>query len=382
MTRNADRQNYIDWIRVLAFLLLIIFHASMPFVPYGWEVKNAKTSQALLNLIWWFHQWRLPLLFFISGVGIYFSLKRRSVPLFLWERVIRLFIPLLFAMFFTIPAQVWVEFTQEGRIHESYLDFYPSVWKMIPYPDGTLTWSHMWFVVYLFTFILLLTPVFFLFKIPWFARLKEKSAAVLSQPIAMAGLALPLLAIYHGLYLDWPEQGSLFDDWFVFTFSITLLLYGFILGGSSTFWTNCEKYRRYWLGTAVVCICLLYAFFWWPVNLPKTYGLQYSAYATLNSIEIWMLLLAICGYAKKYLNYSSPALSYLNKAVYPFYILHQTVIVVLGYQVVQLNLPILPKLILLTLLSAITIFLLYHFIINRTRVTKFLFGVKDQVPKD
>jgi glucans biosynthesis protein C len=382
MTRNADRQNYIDWIRVLAFLLLIIFHASMPFVPYGWEVKNAETSQALLNLIWWFHQWRLPLLFFISGVGIYFSLKRRSVPLFLWERVIRLFIPLLFAMFFTIPAQVWVEFTQEGRIHESYLDFYPSVWKMIPYPDGTLTWSHMWFVVYLFTFILLLTPVFFLFKIPWFARLKEKSAAMLSQPIAMAALTLPLLAIYHGLYLEWPEQGSLFDDWFVFTFSITLLLYGFILGGSSTFWTNCEKYRRYWLGTAVLCIILLYAFFWWPVNLPKTYGLRYSAYATLNSIEIWMLLLAICGYAKKHLNYSSPALSYLNKAVYPFYILHQTVIVVLGYQVVQLNLPILPKLILLTLLSAVTIFSLYHFIINRTRVTKFLFGVKDQVPKD
>ncbi|MBZ5857427.1 acyltransferase family protein [Flavihumibacter profundi] len=377
MVTQRDRQHYIDWIRVLAFILLIIFHSSMPFVPYGWEVKNAQTSQALMNLIWWFHQWRLPLLFFISGVGVYFSLQRRPVPVFLWERVKRLFIPLVFAMLFTIPLQVWVEYTQKGRIHESYIDFYPSVWKFIPYPDGSLTWSHMWFVVYLFTFILILTPIFFLFKIKLLANFKEKITGLLASPVGTVLMVIPLMYIYYTLFLAWPEQGSLFDDWFVFIFSITLLLYGYFLGGSLSFWSNCEKYRKPYLLVAVITVASLYAMYWWPLQIPKEYGPKYTSYALLNCLEIWMVILAISGYAKKYLNFSSPVLTYLNRAVYPFYILHQTVIVVIGYQVVQWSLPLLVKLIVLTILSAITIFSIYHFIIRRTRLTRFLYGVKD-----
>jgi len=102
----TERQHYIDWVRVFAFFLLIFFHCAMPFVTFSWEVKNAETSVALSRFIWWLHQWRLPLLFFISGVGIHFSLRRRSVLAFAGERFVRLFIPLLFAMFFTIPLQV------------------------------------------------------------------------------------------------------------------------------------------------------------------------------------------------------------------------------------------------------------------------------------
>ncbi|ULQ51804.1 acyltransferase family protein [Flavihumibacter fluvii] len=376
MHDSANRRHYIDWIRVLAFMLLIIFHSSMPFVPYGWEVKNGDTSQALLNVIWWFHQWRLPLLFFISGVGIYFSLQRRSIWRFLWERVNRLLIPLLFAMFFIIPAQVWVEYTQKGRIHESYPDFYPTVWKLVPYPDGTLTWSHMWFVVYLFVFILLLSPLFALFKIKYLATVKEKLATLLSHPVGLVLLVIPLVMIYNALFLAWPEQGSLLDDWFVFIFSITLLLYGYFLGGAADFWDNCEKYRRSFLAAAVLAVVLLYTFFWWPIQIPKQAGQPFSAYMVLNCLEIWMVILSICGYAKKFLNFSSPALTYLNKAVYPFYIIHQTLIVVIGYWIVKLDLPIFPKWILLTVLSAAAIFSTYHFIIKRTRLTKYLFGVK------
>ncbi len=105
----SERQYYIDWVRVLAFFLLIFFHCAMPLVIFNWEIKNHVTSTGLSRLIWWLHQWRLPLLFFISGAGIHYSLKRRSVLLFAGERFVRLFIPLLFAMFFTIPLQVYFE---------------------------------------------------------------------------------------------------------------------------------------------------------------------------------------------------------------------------------------------------------------------------------
>jgi len=122
-----ERKYFIDWVRVLAFLLLIFFHCAMPFVKFGWEIKNSEQSMGLSRLIWWLHQWRLPLLFFISGVGTHFSLRKRSVLAFEGERVVRLFIPLLFAMFFTIPFQVYFEWLQLGKISPGYRNFYPKV---------------------------------------------------------------------------------------------------------------------------------------------------------------------------------------------------------------------------------------------------------------
>ena len=127
MQLSAERNHYVDWVRVMAFFLLIFFHCAMPFVTFGWEVKNAETSVGLSRLIYWLHQWRIPLLFFISGVGIHFSLQSRSVTAFAGERIVRLFIPLLFAMFFIIPSQVYVERLQQGQFKGSYAEFYPTV---------------------------------------------------------------------------------------------------------------------------------------------------------------------------------------------------------------------------------------------------------------
>lgn len=201
MNQLTERKYYVDWIRVLAFMLLIFFHCAMPFVSFNWEIKNQATSAGLTRLIFWLHQWRLPLLFFISGVGIHFSLGKRSVISFAGERVVRLFIPLLFAMFFTIPLQVYFEKLQQGKITGSYANFYPTVWNFIPYPEGSLSWSHMWFVVYLFVFCLLLLPVFALFKIEALRKLKEKLGSILSHPLLLFLLAVPLAVYYFKFFI-------------------------------------------------------------------------------------------------------------------------------------------------------------------------------------
>ncbi|HSF44975.1 MAG TPA: acyltransferase, partial [Chitinophagaceae bacterium] len=305
-----------------------------------------------------------------------FSLRNRSIGGFLKERTLRLLIPLLFAMFFTIPLQVWVEYSQKGRINMDYLSFYPTVWDFIPYPEGTLTWSHMWFVVYLFCFILLLSPLFALFKLRWLNHAREKVSAFLSHPLATIALVIPLMIIYYYLYLPYPIQGSLLDDWFLFSFSITFLLYGFFLGSSESFWQNCARYRNHYLVVAAIAVIILFAMYWWPLNVPKENNELFRIYVVLNCCEIWASLLAICGYAKKYLSNGSNALSYLNKAVYPYYIIHQTVIVFLGYYIVNWNMHLLLKFFILTVLSLLLIFSIYHFIIRKTRLTGFLFGVK------
>lgn len=380
-TINNERKYFIDWVRVLAFFLLIIFHCAMPFVIFGWEIKNDVQSPGLSRFIWWLHQWRIPLLFFVSGVGINFSLAKRPLLHFAGERVVRLFIPLLFAMFFTIPAQVYFEWLQQGKISMPYAAFYPTVWDMVPYPDGSLTWSHMWFVVYLFVYCMLLLPVFGLFKINRLARSRTWLAEKLAHPVAAALLFLPLATYYFTLYLEYPEQQSLLDDWFLFVFCLTLLLYGYLLSASDRFWNTCARHRFWFLGIAGVCVLVLYMNYWWQLDFPKEQDARLYAYGILNSIHVWFLIMAILGFAKKYLNFSNRFLEYTNKAVYPFYILHQTLIVAAGYYIVQWPLPVMVKFLLLVIICFAILPLIYHWLIRPFMLTRILFGLKPKEQK-
>jgi glucans biosynthesis protein C len=376
MEAISQRQHYIDWIRVIAFMILIFFHCSMPFVSFGWEIKNTEHSLFLDRLIIWLHQWRLPLLFFVSGVGVNYSLKSRSVGGFFAERIVRLFIPLLFAMFFLTPVQVFYEWLQEGKITMSYWDFYPSVFEMVPYPEGTLTWSHMWFVVYLFVFTILLLPVFAVFKIKAVQQLKTKVHSLFKVPIVHLLLIAPFVYYYYVLYLRWPEQGSLLDDWFVFNSSITFYFLGFFLGDVPTFWETCERYRKLFLVIAVTCVLILYIKFYWAVELPKQQDLDLYIYGLVDALQIWTIILSAIGFARKYLNFSNRYLTYLTSAVYPFYILHQTIIVATGYYVTQWSLPIGVKLVILICLCFSLILGIYHFLIRPFIVPRVLFGLK------
>jgi len=377
--QSSERQYYIDWIRVLAFFILIFFHCAMPFVGfYHWEVRNAESSIWIDRLIIWLHQWRIPLLFFISGTGIYFSLRKRSVIKFAGERVVRLFIPLLFAMFFTIPLQVYFEKLQKGKISGSYIDFYPTVWEMVPYPQGTLSWSHMWYVVYLFVFSMLLLPLFGLFKIKTLQKVKEGISEFLSRPYILPFLFVPLMMEYFYLYIDYPEQASLLDDWMLFLFSLSMLLYGYFMGSTKRFWETCEKYRHLFLFIALLCVITLFFGYWWSIDFPKQQDQRLYIYGFLNALNIWTFILALCGYAKKHLNFTNAFLQNANKAVYPFYIIHQTVIVAVGYYVVQLRLPISIKLPLLVVISLPLILGIYHFLIRPFAITRVLFGMKGE----
>lgn len=375
-TNQLPREYYIDWIRVLAFMILIFFHCSMPFVSFGWEIKNTEHSLFLDRLIIWLHQWRLPLLFFISGVGVSFSLRKRSVLSFFGERVVRLFIPLLFAMFFTTPLQVYFERLQKGQIDQSYWSFYPSVWELVPYPNGTLTWSHLWFVVYLFVFTILLLPVFALFKIQVIQQWKQKTDFIFRYPLANLLFAIPFILYYFEFYIRWPEQGSLLDDWFVFNSSITFYFVGFLLADLPSFWQTCEKYRKFFLLVSVVCIIVLFWKYYWTVQLPKQQDASLYVYGFFDGLHIWAIILTIVGFAKHHLNFSNKWLAYLTPAVYPFYILHQTVIVATGYYIVQWQVPIIIKLLVLIVVCFVLIISLYHLLIRRFILTRILYGLK------
>jgi hypothetical protein len=278
MPEHKIRYHYIDWMRIIAFSVLIFLHSMVPFTSIPWEIKNNEGSYALTTLTGWLHQWRLPLLFFVSGMGIQFSMESRSLLSFYGERFRRLFIPLLFAMFFTIPLQPYYEFLQEGKIKKGYFDFYSRVWNLEIYPNGPLTWSHMWFVVYLIAFILLLLPLFGIFKIKALATFKRNFSEILGHPLSMVLMVLPLMAIFYRLYIEFPENASLTEDWFAFSFFICFLVYGYFVGSSKSFWANAEKYRWIAGGIALAAMVVLFVKYWKPLAAFETADQDFLIY--------------------------------------------------------------------------------------------------------
>ena len=63
---NNQRLYYIDWLRVLAFGLLFLFHTIRFFDFFPWHVKNADQSILASIIVGFTHSWRMHLIFFIS----------------------------------------------------------------------------------------------------------------------------------------------------------------------------------------------------------------------------------------------------------------------------------------------------------------------------
>ena len=99
LTARSGREFGLDWLRVFAFTVLIVYHSGMPFVRWGWHIENSDKSTLLEYVMLFANRWRLPLLFFISGAGVAFSLRRRGWGEFAGERLRRLLLPVAFAMF-------------------------------------------------------------------------------------------------------------------------------------------------------------------------------------------------------------------------------------------------------------------------------------------
>ena len=133
----TSRYEFLDWLRVLAILLLLFFHTGMLFVGWGWHITNAETIPALQWPMDIAHRLRMPLLFVIAGAGMWFALRRRYLGAFLGERTLRLFVPLVVGMFLIVPPQVYVERIEHGEFTGGYLEFMTQrVFQFQPYPQG------------------------------------------------------------------------------------------------------------------------------------------------------------------------------------------------------------------------------------------------------
>ncbi|MBR9853232.1 MAG: acyltransferase family protein [Algicola sp.] len=372
--QSTIRRFDLDWLRVIVFGLLIFYHVGMFFVPWGWHIKNNEIYNWLRWPMIFLNQWRLPILFVISGMGTYYALGKRSLGKFAWERLLRLGIPLVAGMILIVPPQVYFERLVEGY-SGSYWEYFTTVAFDGVYPEGNLSWHHLWFLPYLLVFSWILAPLFVYLRkhktkfIVWIKQLIQK-------PWGIYAFVLPLYMAESLIEPFFPITHALVDDWFNFIFSIILFFYGFVLiATGDAFWQTLVKVKNKALILGLVGFfgqVIIWLFF------EDGYVVHFTE-ALLKVVNIWSWILVLFATASKYLNKPSKGVAYANRAVYPFYILHQTITVGIAYFIMSLDWGLFPKATVLIVGTFGLSWLIYDLIILRIPLLHPLFGLKREI---
>ena len=366
------RRYDLDWLRVIVFALLIFYHVGMFFVPWGWHIKN----NAIYDWIRWpmlfLNQWRLPILFVISGMGTFYALSHRNLWQFNLERIKRLLIPLLFGMLFIVPPQVYFERLVTNEFIGSYFSYVRTEAFIGIYPEGNISWHHLWFLPYLLIFSIILSPLFIHIK----KKTSRSTHWIQNQVQKTYGLYLFIIPLYFIEALIEPffdVTHALIDDWFNFINSLAFFLFGFILIASGkVFWKSLDFIKSKALIIGIIAFSIQ-LFIW--IQQKDSVLIHFSE-AFIKVTNLWSWILVILGYGAKFLNTKSKMLAYCNRAVYPFYILHQTITITIGYYIMNLDWGLLPKFIILVVGTFGGSWIIYHWIILKISVLHPFFGLK------
>jgi len=376
----STRQAYLDWLRILSILTVFFLHSGMAYVEeWEWHLKNKETSNLLMEVNFWLGRFRMPLLFFISGTVTYFMLKSRSTGSFIGLRFRRLFIPLVFGVLVIVPPQVYMERLTQG-FKGNFADFYPTVFSTGPYPAGNFSWHHLWFIVYLFLYDILLAPA-----LKWSMSERGKQQLAFFNKLSIGKrvylLMAPSLIAYGFMNLHFPETHDLIHDWSRHVYWIFFLVTGFSCINFPALMDSLKRNRRTSFLLAFLSIFIINYIRWndvEPQNIIPNWRHDWRMYAymLLFPLTAWCWIFTAIGYAKRYLNKKHRIQNYINEAVYPFYILHQTVIVIVVFYVIRTTEPVLNKFLFTFLTSFVLVICIYHLFIRPYAVTRFLFGMK------
>ena len=345
---STTRRYDIDWVRVIAIGLLLIYHIAVGFQPWGvfiGFIQNSEMMQWLWTPMAMLNIWRIPLLFFVSGMGVYFAIQRRDWKALLIERTKRILVPFTFGMLAVVPLHVFL-----------WQDYYNQDFNYMVNP------MHLWFLGNIFIYVLIFTPLFFYMKHNPDGKLHQWIRKVMGHPLGLLLVILPFIAEAE---LVNPES---FEYYAMNAHGFWLGMIAFFTGficvyGGQAFWSNVTKWRWAMLIIAAVL-----------------YGLrieegEFNAPYYLKAIESNLWIFIVFGFGHRYLNKPSNVLSYLSQAAYPVYILHMVFLYLGSWLLFPLALPAFVKFVLVVIITFAGCFVTYE-LIRRVNWLRPLFGLK------
>ena len=388
-----QRRHDLDALRVLAFALLILYHLAMAYVDdWGFHLKSVHTAEWLQWPMLVLNKWRMSLLFLISGIAIALMRPETLLLRFAALRTWRLLLPLVFAMFVVVPIQPYCEGVTNGYVTPGFGRFLLRYWQVRPWPEGSfagapygITWNHLWYLAYIWVYTLVLTLL-----MPLLARpgLRRAVAGFSTRPWLLLGMPTVILLVWI-CWLDprFPSTNTLVGDWYQHAKYGTVFLLGYLLGRDTRFWQQVLALRRVTLYWALGAIG-------WYITLrilgrvlpPDAYlrtlpeGFWDFQSRLSQSIYLWAALLSLLGWAQVALNRPFRWLPYCTEAVYPWYILHQSLLIALLFWLKPLQLGpwVEPALVLLGTVAGCL--LIHELLIRRVRWLRPLFGLRMRRP--
>ncbi|MFX0072709.1 MAG: acyltransferase, partial [Candidatus Hermodarchaeota archaeon] len=351
---DLKRRNDIDWLRIFATIVIFFFHSARAFDDIPWEIKNGETYIGFTLFVVFTHAWIMPLFFMLSGISTFYALGHRSQTEFVKERTQRLLIPYIFGICTVLAIQVYFEalFGNEwlppfkGNFFEFYfLNYFTrGIYDYGGYfPLGGI---YLWYLSFLFIFSIITVKLFvYLRKI----NLKNKFlklAEFCGKPGGILILLFPLILVQLIGIIVLPFLIN--NGWSVLTY-LLIFIYGFIIASNDKFREATEKNAILTLIIGIISsIFFIIGFF------------NMSAEIDLITIVIILLVMPLCclcwlatilGFASKYANKNSKYLKFLSDIVLPFYIIHQSIIIMCNFYIIQLNISIWLKFLLVVLMA-------------------------------
>lgn len=344
----TNRRYDLDWLRIIAFGLLIFYHCGMFYVSWDWHVKSRFAGDAIQPLMMLTNPWRLTLLFLIAGAATRFMADKMTARKFITLRMRRLWPPLLLAMFVIVPPQSYFEIVEAlqganglGPGHATWLDnFY------IKYAtasgnwcdaDGCLitpTYNHMWFVAYLILYTLALLLI-----LPLLRRVPVAASALIAGPLLILVPWFYLTALRLTLFPIFGESHDFRNDWYLHALYFSTFLFGFAIAKNQAFFDRCVQLRWIALAIALTCWAALIVYFNAYSETPPPEWLR-LAMRGVRELDAWCAIIAAIGLAHRYLRSNDgPLRQILTQAIFPFYLIHQTIIVVAGHYLDEIQLP-------------------------------------------
>jgi hypothetical protein len=255
MTVEAGRRPALDTLRIVVVLGLVFFHAALVFdASDDFYVKNAETTGVTTVLAGFGVVWAMPLLFVVAGIGARYSLGKRGPGRFAVERLLRLGVPLVFATLTIVPVPQWLRLRADPAYDESYLEFLPRFFDVRFSPADfpfvvqgeVFETGHLWFVVLLLTFCLLLAAVVARLPVAVRRRAVDRCATAAGRAGVVLLPAIPLALV--GAMLGLEEGLAAWSRWAYLLF----FAYGFVLATDERFGAALRRHAKVAAVLAVV----------------------------------------------------------------------------------------------------------------------------------
>ncbi len=374
---QKTRLHYLDWLRVIAILAVFLVHVADVFNTINFEIKNAEQSEAITIMEGFVYPWGMPLFFLIAGAGSYFALRHRSAGEFTRERTLRLLVPFFTGTVLLGPIQIYVSWrhrVETGVTDWTLVQFVAErFWHPGPKWFGAIGY-HMWFLGYLFAFSLIALPLFLWLRGNAGQRAIARLAEICRHRGGILIFILPLVAVRLLLQPFFPIQ----HDWADFFAFGAFFVLGYLMYTDEGF---TSAIRRDWVILLTVLLLTMLAFGYLAMSLQ--FDLEKSP-STLPQFLLWTVFMAAgwCGTSfmlfigMRFLDRTNRALHYSLDVLLPFFVLHQPVIIVLAYYVVQWNVGLVPKMLVVGIGSFAITLALVEFVIKRVGFLRILFGMK------